>query len=128
MAGCRNDTCGRMKGMAPLADGQDGWMNRMAPLALDESLRDLDGGCVRRILRAFGALAKPHRRHYYQLLANEKGIAHWKVSLGYGVFQVVVGGSVLAVRPYGLGAVVLVLAGWGIIFWVESWRVRRQNG
>ena len=33
-------------------------------------------------------LTKPHRRHYYQLLANEKGIAHWKVSVGYGVFQV----------------------------------------
>ena len=36
-------------------------------------------------------LKKPHRRHYYQLLANEKGIAHWKVSVGYGVFQVAVG-------------------------------------
>jgi len=36
-------------------------------------------------------LTKPHRRHYCQLLANEKGIAHWKVSVGYGVFQVAVG-------------------------------------
>jgi len=36
-------------------------------------------------------LTKPHRRHYYQLLANEKGIAHWKVSVGYGVFQLAVG-------------------------------------
>ena len=33
---------------------------------------------------------KPHRRHYYQLLANEKGIAHWKVSVGHGVFQLAV--------------------------------------
>ena len=47
-------------------------------------------------------LTKPHRRHYYQLLANEKGIAHWKVSVGYGVFQVAVGISVLMVRGYGV--------------------------
>ena len=33
-------------------------------------------------------LTKPHRRHYYQLLANEKRIAPWKVSVGYGVFPV----------------------------------------
>jgi Fuc2NAc and GlcNAc transferase len=57
-------------------------------------------------------LTKPHRRHYYQLLANEKGIAHWKVSAGYGVFQLVVGISVLMVRGYGLSAVILLLAGW----------------
>jgi len=29
-------------------------------------------------------LMKPHRRHVYQLLANEMGIEHWKVSVGYG--------------------------------------------
>jgi Fuc2NAc and GlcNAc transferase len=69
-------------------------------------------------------LTKPHRRHYYQLLANEKGIAHWKVSVGYGVFQVAVGISVLMVRGYGLGAVFAVLAGWVLAFWIESSRLR----
>ena len=39
-------------------------------------------------------LTKPHRRHLYQLLANEYGIAHWKVSLGYGLFQLIVGISI----------------------------------
>jgi hypothetical protein len=48
-------------------------------------------------------LTKPHRRYYYQLLANEKGIAHWKVSVGYGVFQVAVGISVLMVRGVWVG-------------------------
>ena len=71
-------------------------------------------------------LTKPHRRHYYQLLANEKGIAHWKVSVGYGLFQVAVGISVLTVRPYGLGAILGVLAGWVIVFWVESCRLRNN--
>ncbi|MFZ3045694.1 MAG: UDP-N-acetylmuramyl pentapeptide phosphotransferase [Desulfatirhabdiaceae bacterium] len=73
-------------------------------------------------------LTTPHRRHYYQLLANEKGIAHWKVSVGYGLFQVAVGISVLMVRPYGLGAVFAMLAGWVIVFWVESCRLRKNMG
>jgi Fuc2NAc and GlcNAc transferase len=72
-------------------------------------------------------LTKPHRRHYYQLLANEKGIAHWKVSVGYGVFQVAVGISVLMVRGYGLAAVLVVLAGWLLVFVVESCRLRKQT-
>jgi len=32
-------------------------------------------------------LTEPHRRHLYQILANEGGIAHWKVSVVYGVVQ-----------------------------------------
>lgn len=36
-------------------------------------------------------LASPHRRHLYQVMANEAGIAHWKVSLGYGVIQLLAG-------------------------------------
>ena len=72
-------------------------------------------------------LTKPHQRHYYQLLANEKGIAHWKVSVGYGVFQVAVGISVLMVRGYGLAAVLVVLAGWLLVFGMESCRLRKQT-
>jgi hypothetical protein len=72
-------------------------------------------------------LTKPHRRHYYQLLANEKGIAHWKVSLGYGVFQLAVGISVLMVRGHGLVAVLAVLAGWLLAFGIESCRLRNQT-
>lgn len=46
-------------------------------------------------------LAHPHRRHLYQLLANERGILHWKVSMGYGLLQLLIGISVLLVRPFG---------------------------
>jgi Fuc2NAc and GlcNAc transferase len=35
-------------------------------------------------------LSKPHRKHLYQVLANEIGMAHWKISLIYGAVQVVV--------------------------------------
>jgi hypothetical protein len=47
-------------------------------------------------------LLKPHRRHFYQILANEMGIDHWKVSVGYGLFQLIVGLSVLLIRPFGI--------------------------
>jgi len=47
------------------------------------------------------SLLKPHRRHVYQLLANEIEVAHWKVSVGYGVLQLVVGIGAMAMRGYG---------------------------
>lgn len=37
------------------------------------------------------SLTLPHRRHLYQVLANEAGIAHWKISLNYGISQLAVG-------------------------------------
>ena len=52
--------------------------------------------------KVMGALAKPHRRHLYQLLVNEMGVAHWKVSAGYGVLQAAVGVGALMVSAYGV--------------------------
>ncbi len=46
-------------------------------------------------------LLKPHRRHIYQLLANEMAIAHWKVTLGYGLLQAVIGVCAMGLRGYG---------------------------
>jgi Fuc2NAc and GlcNAc transferase len=51
-------------------------------------------------------LIKPHRRHLYQLLTNEYGILHWKVSLSYGAFQLIVGISILLLKNMG-GVIVL---------------------
>ena len=48
----------------------------------------------------------------YQLLANEMGIAHWKVSVGYGVLQAVVGLGALGVRGYGTGVLIGYLGVW----------------
>jgi len=54
-------------------------------------------------------LFKPHRRHFYQILANEMGIVHWKVSIGYGILQLVVGSSVLLARQFGIFVVITLL-------------------
>ena len=42
-------------------------------------------------LRKKQTLTTPHRSHLYQVLANEAGIDHWKVSTGYGMLQLLIG-------------------------------------
>lgn len=44
------------------------------------------------------SLSKPHRRHLYQILANECGINHWKISVGYGVVQLIIGVILIVYR------------------------------
>jgi len=76
-------------------------------------------------------LLKAHRRHFYQLLANEMGIDHWKVSVGYGILQLVVGVGVLLVRPLGILAVIsLLVIFFGGFVWVNyvvRGRIRREG-
>ena len=69
-------------------------------------------------------LLKPHRRHVYQLLANEMGLEHWKVSVGYGVLQFIVGVSVLSVKGYGLPIVLSMLAFYFAAFAVAGYYIR----
>jgi len=57
-----------------------------------------------------GMLMQPHRKHLYQLLANEMGVAHWKVSVGYGAMQLMVGIGALALRGYGDPVLAVFLA------------------
>jgi len=49
-------------------------------------------------IKAGESLSKPHRRHLYQILANECGIDHWKISAGYGVVQLIIGIVLIASR------------------------------
>jgi Fuc2NAc and GlcNAc transferase len=71
-------------------------------------------------------LLRAHRKHIYQLLANEKGIPHWKVSVGYGLLQAIVGLSVLWVKPLGLTPVIVFLAVCLSAFFIFSAFVRRS--
>jgi Fuc2NAc and GlcNAc transferase len=54
-------------------------------------------------------LTRSHRRHLYQLLVNEFGVAHWKVSAAYGAAQLFIGGGVLFAYRYGVTAVLFFL-------------------
>ncbi len=71
-------------------------------------------------------LFRPHRRHLYQLLSNEKGIPHWKVSVGYGLLQLVVGLSVLLLRHLGSVMVLSLLAAYFGAFIVLSSFIRKN--
>ena len=68
----------------------------------------------------------PHRRHFYQLLANEHGIAHWKVSLGYGLGQLFVGLSVLYFMNAGLLSVFSIVILYCLIFTLVTGTIRKR--
>lgn len=71
-------------------------------------------------------LLKPHRRHLYQLLANEKRIPHWKISISYGLVQLIIGITILLLRPFGLYVVLLLLAVFFLAFVMVSSAVRKN--
>lgn len=66
------------------------------------------------------ALDKPHRKHVYQLLVNECGIDHWKISVGYGVMQLFIGILLIILRNSGYIAVVTLLLSSFILFCIFS--------
>jgi len=71
-------------------------------------------------------LTKPHRRHLYQLLANEYGIQHWQVSLGYGLAQLIIGLSILLIKNIGILAVITALLFYFFCFTGVSCAVRKK--
>lgn len=76
-------------------------------------------------IRAGEDLTRPHRRHLYQILANQGGVPHWQVTLGYGAVQALVGATTLVCRSQGLTAVIVALALFSWIFIALSARWRR---
>ena len=71
-------------------------------------------------------LWEPHRKHLYQLLANEYNIPHWKISLGYGIAQLIVGMSVMLLLRCGIFYIVSILSIYFCIFSVISIAMRRN--
>jgi Fuc2NAc and GlcNAc transferase len=70
-------------------------------------------------------LTQPHRRHLYQLLANERHMPHWQVTLGYAVFQLLVSLSIFLIKPYGIIMVLSVLGCYFILFSLATYWVRK---
>ena len=48
------------------------------------------------------SLTKAHRKHIYQLLANELSVTHWKIALSYGVIQLFIGFTAIYTSSKGL--------------------------
>jgi len=66
----------------------------------------------------------PHRRHIYQLLANQGRIPHWKVSTGFGLYQLGVGTSLLLLQRQGQIAMWLLLSAWIVASGLASIAIR----
>lgn len=67
-----------------------------------------------------------HRKHIYQLLANEAEISHWKISLGYGIVQMMIGLSIIFLKPKGIYFILLAYLVYSIIFAVFSIIIRKR--
>ena len=72
------------------------------------------------------SLTKAHRKHFYQLLANEMGKTQWKISFGYGFFQLMIGLAVIFLRSYGIVSVFLLYAVCSISFIRVSNKIRKK--
>ena len=68
----------------------------------------------------------PHRKHLYQLFANELNISHWKISLGYGIAQLIVGVTVLIFYKSGVFSIVSILFLYFCIFSAVSITLRKN--
>ena len=77
-------------------------------------------------LRDGEPLTRPHRRHLYQLLANEMGIPHARVALGYAAAQAVMGTSIILAAGFHPAFCMILLAGYAVGFCLLSVRVRRR--
>jgi Fuc2NAc and GlcNAc transferase len=73
-------------------------------------------------------LSQAHRRHLYQVLANEFEHPHWKVSLGYAGAQLVLGLLMIWAHRSGLIWQLFVLGGAYSVFIACSLRYRRIAG
>ena len=68
----------------------------------------------------------PHRRHLYQILTNEYGIAHWKVSAGYGMVQLFIGLSTFLMLQAGIYPLAGIISVYFIIFSLISNAIRHR--
>jgi Fuc2NAc and GlcNAc transferase len=67
-----------------------------------------------------------HRKHIYQLLANELGVSHWKISLSYGFVQMMIGLSFIFLKPMGVYIIVLAYLVYSFIFVLVSINIRKK--
>ena len=75
-------------------------------------------------------LSQAHRRHLYQLFANQKKVPHWKVSVCYGSIQAIIGLVLLSLRPMGLRVIVpfelAMIVGWWLVMTGVRKNVEKQ--
>jgi Fuc2NAc and GlcNAc transferase len=69
---------------------------------------------------------EPHRRHIYQILANEAGIRHWKIALGYGLCQLIIGVVAMLIQPGGVWYLLVMYGVVALMFTGAAMAVRQR--
>lgn len=73
------------------------------------------------------SLLKPHRRHLYQFLVNEHGLAHWKISVTYASLQTLIIVCMVTIAPAGpaaiLGLELALLVAWTSFHFIVKKRI-----
>ena len=77
-------------------------------------------------LKSGDSLKKPHRKHIFQLLVNEYGIAHWKISISYGSIQSMIGLAIFLLKDFGCIYILLLLLFCFSAFSVFSFIIRTK--
>lgn len=77
-------------------------------------------------LRDRDSLLEPHRRHIYQILANEAGIRHWKIALGYGLCQLIIGVFAILIQPRGVWYLLGMYGVFALMFTGVAMAVRQR--
>jgi len=70
--------------------------------------------------------ARAHRRHLYQVLANEGGLAHWRVAAAYGLAQLLIGLAAWKAGVIGLPPLIGILVFFAAVFILLNNRVKRR--
>jgi Fuc2NAc and GlcNAc transferase len=78
-------------------------------------------------VRAKQNLMLAHRRHVYQILVNQIGVAHWKISMLYAILQIAIALVSWSLRLVGMWAVVVWLVLVFGLFLVVDKSVRRYE-
>ncbi|QWR77426.1 hypothetical protein [Candidatus Magnetomonas plexicatena] len=71
------------------------------------------------------SLTQAHRRHLYQYMSNELAMPHWKVTLLYGVVQIIVGFIALYLIRDTLAWQVALFTGFSILFIATYYLIKR---
>lgn len=70
--------------------------------------------------------ARAHRRHLYQVLANEGQIPHWRVSLAYGLLQSVIGVAAWKTANSGLPLLLVLLILFFVLFVLVNNKIKHR--
>jgi len=71
-------------------------------------------------------LTKAHRRHIYQILANQAGLSHAVVTVLYGIIQIVVAILAWVVMREGLILLLSLMIFLSSIFFLGGMYIRRR--